>query len=155
MPDQGNSYPSASPFTGTPGAEKTGGASGVTPTLFAMGDHQHPRLTSAANITLDANGQAAVTFTRTFDVEPVPFLSPIGVFGASPPEAHVESWIMTGPLFSGANIRGTRPAGQTLAAVTVLSVSVAAGGQTVGPQNTAPAANVRFGCIFLQPSAPA
>ncbi len=147
--------PPIQPFTLTPGSEKTGGDAGNDPTQFAMGNHQHPRPSSAANVTLDSNGIVAVNFTRTFDVEPVAFCSPIGIFGSSPPEAHVESWIMTGPLYTGANLRGTRQASQNLAAVTVLGVSVAVGGQSVGPLNTSPAAGVRFSCIFLQPSAPA
>jgi hypothetical protein len=70
-------------------------------------DHQHPRLTSSTNHTLDANGFVTVTFTRTFDTEPAINLTAIGS-GTSPIPDFRAEFIKTGALWTGATIFGQR-----------------------------------------------
>lgn len=120
--------------------------------MYALPDHQHQRLTSASVVTLDGSGEATVTFTRTFATEPAAAITPIGAYGTETPMGVVASWIKTGPLWTGAVVKGVKPTSQALLGVTVLGISVVAGGQTVTPQFTSPASGARFSCIFLQAS---
>ncbi len=73
--------------------------------LGARADHQHPRLTSAANATLDANGMATITFTRTFYAEPVLVFGSIGSGTTPVPEFRGEL-IKTGDVWTGVRIYG-------------------------------------------------
>lgn len=141
--------------TSIPLAEKTGGAAGAVPGEYSDAAHQHPRLTSATKVTLDASGVATATFTRSFSTEPTVDLTPI-----MPGQAclmQVDGWIrevMT-PTPSGAYVgcvvRGYKVGTQTLAAVTVLSISVAVGSQVVNLLS--PANGVGVSVIALQSSA--
>lgn len=70
-------------------------------------DHQHPRLTSSTNHTLDANGFATITFTRTFDSEPAIALTALGS-GTDPVPDFRADFIKTGNLWTGATIYGSR-----------------------------------------------
>lgn len=58
------------PATVIPAREAIGGGMGTSDKKFAMEDHQHPRLSSATYATLNASGQAAITFSRTFTNKP-------------------------------------------------------------------------------------
>jgi hypothetical protein len=63
----------------TPVPENTTPAAGTMP-LAARGDHVHERLTSVgAEVTqvLDANGEAAITFTRKFTKNPTVIISEV------------------------------------------------------------------------------
>lgn len=111
-------------------------------------DHTHPRLTSASNHTLGADGTVEVTFTRTFDREPViaclslASMDPVPDFTATP--------IKTGDVWTGARIYGERK--RALPLLTGILV--------VGPLITAlsgfkpwePAAGARVSVIALQAS---
>lgn len=130
-----------------PASEGTG-AIGPDDGMFARARHQHPRITSSVPLTLDSNGQGVATFSRAFSTEPLPAFAQMPPMTLGPCIFLVESWIMTGQTFTGANIRGYRLSGpQNLAAVTVLGVSVAIGGQTVTTYG--PADNVKVSVIML------
>lgn len=122
-----------------PASESSTPVVGTDIQMYALPDHQHPRLTSSVPLTLDANGAGVATFSRGFATEPLPAFAKMPGTPSGPCIFDVESWIMTGALFTGANIKGYRLSGpQNLAAVTVLGISVAVGGQgitTYGPAN--------------------
>ena len=115
------------------------GAVGSDVAMYARGDHQHPRVSSSKPVTLDANGQGVATFSRPFTSEPLPAFAQMPPLGVGPCIFLVESWVMSGSEYVGANVRGYRlSAPQNLATVQVLGISVAVGGQTVttyGPAN--------------------
>lgn len=144
--------------TSLPSVESKDGAAGPDMTKFTAGKHSHPRLTSATIVTLDAGGLSTATFTRSFANEPSIDLTPIAPGGAQPVALQVESWVreVVSPTPSGAYVgcvvKGFRAAPTTLAAVTVATVSVAVGAQTVTPFS-GPAAGVRVSVIALQNSA--
>lgn len=140
------------PADTTPPSESTGGAVGSQSDRFARADHRHPRITWSRNVMLDANGVGVADFSsKPFASKPVPSFSKVSG-AAGPCSFEVIDWIMSGANYVGANIKGYRTAGpnQTLAAVTVLSVSVAVGGQTVNTYG--PAANVEVSVIMLPDS---
>lgn len=60
LPRPANTPPSSEALAGVAGAD----------TDYARADHQHPRLTSTTYATLNAQGQATVTFSRTFVNKP-------------------------------------------------------------------------------------
>lgn len=83
-----------------------------TPTAGAMSkatraDHQHPRLTSADNYTLDANGFVTITFSRTFSTEPAIVMNALGS-GTDPVPDFRAQFNKTGALWTGATIYGQR-----------------------------------------------
>lgn len=119
---------------------------------YALDDHRHQRLSSASVVTLGASGMATVTFTRPFDVEPVPVLTEIMDSGTGQPMiCAVTAWTKTGSQWTGATIKGWRSSSTTLAAVTVLGISVAVGAQTINPFGGS-AVGARVACVFIQPS---
>lgn len=101
---------------------------------------------------LDAQGVGSTTFSRPFASEPLPNLTlmPGGIAG--PCIFEVTSWIMTGPNYTGANIKGYKLAApsQTLAAVSVVGISVAVGGQTITTYG--PAAGAKVSVVMLPDS---
>lgn len=137
-----------------PPGEKTGGSVGADSVMYARADHQHPRLTSATIVTLDSNGLATVAFTRSFPVEPSVDLTPIAPGGTQPVALQVDSWVMTGADYTGCIVKGFRGQSTTLAAVTVVGISVAVGSQTVNPFSAPAASGVRVSVIALQTSTP-
>lgn len=145
--------PVPTPSAVVPSSEKTGGAVGSDVTQFARADHQHPRMTSSTPVLLNASGEGVATFTRPFPTAPIPSFAQIpatdGATVSGPPCVfRVKSWIKTGADFTGANIEGfmlSPPTG--LAAVTVLGISVAVGGQTY--VTFGPAASVNVSVIML------
>lgn len=148
--NQGSNIPAPMPSDIVPPSEGSGGV-GASTGMFARADHQHPRITSSRPLTLDANGQGVATFSKSFVNEPVPAFAQMPGGTAGPCVFAVESWIMTGPLYTGANIRGWRLAAPTpLAAVTVLAVSVAIGGQTITTYG--PASGAKVSVIMLPDS---
>jgi hypothetical protein len=149
---QSTSVPPPMPADATPSSESRTGSVGATSDRFARADHQHPRLTSATIVTLDGSGLATATFTRSFPVEPSVDLTPIAPGGTQPVALQVDSWVMTGPDYTGCIVRGYRGAPTTLAAVSVVGISVAVGSQTVNPFSGS-ASGVRVSVIALQNSA--
>ncbi len=137
-----------------PSPEKTGAAIGTDMQMYALPDHQHPRLTSATQVTLDANGLATVVFTRSFPAEPAVDLTPIAPGGTQPVTLQVDSFVMTGANYTGCIIKGFRGQATTLAAVTVVGISVAVGAQTVTPFSAPAASGVRVSVIALMNSNP-
>jgi hypothetical protein len=93
----GSSMPAPEKRTATPGQMAEASRS----------DHQHPRLTSAANATLDASGYATVMFTRTFDAEPVLVFGSIGSGTTPVPEFRGEL-IQSAGLYTGVRVFGQR-----------------------------------------------
>ena len=144
---QGVSVPAPQPAESLPRSEGTGSI-GTEANTFARGDHQHPRITSSVPLTLNAQGQGVATFSRPFTSEPLPAFAQMPPMTLGPCIFLVESWVMDGTDFVGANVRGYRLAApQNLAAVTVLGISVAVGGQTVTTYG--PADNVKVSVIML------
>lgn len=154
------------PATDIPAPEATGGNAGDDAHRFAMKGHQHPRLTSTTIGSLGTNGlSAAMMFSRTFAAEPGTVLTPIRPGGTQPVSLEINAWIMangqtyaagqTIPANAGAYVgcivKGYRGASTTLAAVTVLGVSVAVGSQTINP-NSGSVNGVRFSCVVVQRS---
>ena len=140
------------PYASVPAVESRTGSAGTDATVFAMGNHQHPRLTSAGYVTTAGDGTATVSFTRSFPTAPTYTLNPVGNFGQSPPMANVTSWVQSGSDYVGANIKAVRPANSApLAAVTVLGISVSVGAQVVTPVFS-DAGGVLFSCTFLMQS---
>lgn len=95
------------PATATPKSETTGGGLGTQSSRFAMEDHQHPRLTSTTYATLDTDGRATVTFTRSFTNKPGFSITEIDTNKTQPLVCVVESFIGTGP-YTGCVIKGFR-----------------------------------------------
>lgn len=124
MPVPGDATPKSEATTGKPGA--------VSP--YARADHEHPRLTSAGSVVLDANGDATVTFTRTFSAPPNMHYSYEEASNGQPIIIKRMGWVMTGGLYTGVTIHGYRL--QRLPAVlTLLSALVnydIAGGSAAG-----------------------
>lgn len=133
--------------TTAPKGEARSAGIGAQSMKYALEDHQHPRLTSATIVTLDATNTATVTFTRTFAVEPSIDLTPIAPGGTQPVILQVDSWVQDGGgLYTGCVIRGYRmntlPATLTLLTALV-NFSVSSGS----------ASGVRVSVIALQNSA--
>lgn len=130
---QGSTVPPPTPADFVPPGESNTGSVGSDAVMFARADHQHPRPTSASSVTLDANGDGTVTFTRTFATAPMPAFTRVPPISGGPCVFEVTEWIpANGVNVTGAKVKGYRLSGpQSLAAVTVLGVSVAVGGQSV------------------------
>lgn len=113
-----------------PQSEATAGASGAAGQA-SRGDHKHQRLTSATTTTLDANGLATVTFTRSFASQPRIAFAYAESADAEPIILKRVSWVIDGGgNYTGVNIKGYRlrtlPA--SIALLTVLiSFSISAG----------------------------
>lgn len=91
----------------------------------SRGDHTHPRLTSATNVTLDANGYATIVFTRTFTTEPVLVFGALGT-GTGPVPDFRGELVQTGALYTGVIVYGQRNrALPTLAAVNTGLLTIA------------------------------
>jgi len=106
--DQGVFIPPPVPYVSIPAGESRTGASGSDPAQFAMGDHKHPRLTSATIVSLDGSGLATATFTRTFATMPSVDLTPITPGGTQPVALQVDSWVMSGSDYVGCVVKGYR-----------------------------------------------
>lgn len=123
---------------------------GVTPSagseeLASRGNHVHQRLTSATAGTTNAQGEATVTFTRTF--ANYPCVDPIAIESADNGMIgwKVKSWVIVGGVYTGAVIKAYRiqPLPSVLTLLTqLLSFRVDAGN----------AANIPFTCIALERS---
>lgn len=139
--------------TYVPLTESKTGAAGDDPATYSDGKHQHPRMSSSTPVALNASGAGVATFTRAFASAPLPAFAEIpgtdaGTLSGPPCVFRVKSWIKTGAEFTGANIEGFMLSPPTqLAAVQVLGVSVAIGGQTY--VTFGPAANTSVSVIML------
>ena len=109
------------PATATPKSEMTGGSVGGVPTRYAREDHQHPRLTSTTYATLGSNGQAVVSFSRTFVNKPGLNLSETdAAAGTQPLVLRGLGWVQdANGLYTGVTIQGSRA--QLLPALSPLS----------------------------------
>lgn len=92
-----NDPPLSEAKTPTPGAQQKA----------TRADHQHPRLTSATNHTLDANGFTTVTFTREFLTEPAITMNGLGS-GTGPVPDFRADFIITNGKWTGATVYGQR-----------------------------------------------
>jgi hypothetical protein len=148
---QGSNVPPPMPSDIVPSSEGAGGI-GSSTVMFARADHQHPRITSSRPLTLNASGQGVATFSKPFTNEPVPTFSQMPGGVAGPCIFAVESWIMTGDEYTGANIRGWKLAAptQTLASVNVVGIAVTVGGQSITTYG--PAAGAKVSVIMLPDS---
>ena len=134
-----------------PPGEKTGGAVGSDVVMYARADHQHPRLTSSTPVTLDANGAGAVTFSRSFPAEPMPAFARMPGGTTGPCVFDVDSWVMSGSDYVGANVKGYRlspPATQT--SVQVLGINVVLAGQAIVTYG--PASGAKVSVIMISSS---
>ena len=100
--------PPPSPYISVPSGETRAGNAGTDAAMFAMGDHKHPRLTSATIVNLDGSGLATATFTRTFTTMPSVDLTPITPGGTQPVALQVDSWVMSGSDYAGCVVKGYR-----------------------------------------------
>lgn len=105
---------------GIPASEKTGGAGGAANKAQGAG-HQHPRLTSTTYATIAANGQATVTFSRTFVNKPGLNVTETDAVSSSQPlVARGLNWVQDGNgLYTGVVIQASRA--QALPTITPLS----------------------------------
>lgn len=102
----------AVPATSVPASEATTPAVGTMMT-FARADHTHPRLSSATAHVTDANGEAVVTFTRTFAAPPCLDFTYIEAADNPPVFFKIKSYIQDGQgQYVGCVARAYR--GQTL-----------------------------------------
>lgn len=75
----------------------------------ARSDHQHPRLTSTTMVTLDANNEAVVTFTRTFSKKPGLAITFEESVDGMPISFKVKTWATDGSgNYTGCVIKGYR-----------------------------------------------
>lgn len=95
------------PMADIPPLSESGTAAAGGMPMATRADHQHQRLTSAINTTLDANGLATIEFTRTFDAEPVIVFGALGA-GTGPVPDFRADLIKTGAFWTGATIYGQR-----------------------------------------------
>lgn len=96
------------PATDAPKGEATTAAVGTDPTVFSRDGHQHPRLTSTTYATLAADNTAAVTFTRTFANKPGVVMTEVDAASNQPLVCVVQSFVMSGGLYTGCVIKGYR-----------------------------------------------
>lgn len=142
-----------------PRSEATGGSAG-SGAAVSREDHQHPRLTSASNHTLDSAGFATVTFTRTFAVEPALSLVALGAGTDAVPDFRGE-FTKTGALWTGGIVYGERarvlPTIAPISGIALLSGLVTAlNGIFAGLSGYSvrePASGARVSVIALMPSA--
>lgn len=119
-----------------PLSEKTGAALGTQTQQFALADHQHPRLTSTTYATLDASGQATVTFSRTFLNKPGINLTEADATGSTQPLVlRGLAWQRDGNgLYTGVTIQGQRA--QMLPTINPLSGTITLLGSLITGVNT-------------------
>lgn len=125
-------------------------------------DHQHPRLTATARGTLDANGDATVTFTQVFDVEPAVTVISIGAkaAGKTVPDFDVTFVTDANGKFTGCTIYGRRaralPQQQPVSVLAVLTGVITGVNNLVtsltGYDTTEPAAGAGFSLIAVKTS---
>lgn len=125
------------PATATPRSEMTGGKTGDVAARYAREDHQHPRLTSTTYATLASNGQATVTFSRTFVNKPGLNMSETdAVAGSQPLVLRGLSWVQdANGLYTGVVVQGSRA--QLLPALSPLSTVLTLVSGVVTGVNTA------------------
>jgi hypothetical protein len=120
--------------------------------MAARDDHKHPRLSSATVQSLDANGEAAITFTRAFAAMPAVICLLYEASDAQPVVFKVKAWTKDAQgNYTGCTIKGYRssilPALSGIALLTGLITALANynvfGGSAAGAQ---------FCCLAVQPS---
>lgn len=135
-----NDMPISEATTATPGAV----AKATRP------DHRHPRLTSVQRVTLDANGLAIVTYTRTFTAKPGVVLTAINPSGRTV-FLEVVSDTQSGGLYTGCTVKGVRSAQIAgLGSIVLLTTLITA--LTTYDPTGAPASGVEVSVIAIQPS---
>lgn len=96
----------------------------------ARADHKHPRPSSVQRVTLDANGLATVTYTRSFASKPgvIPCAVNPNPPGGRPVLVEIVSDVVVNGLYTGVNIKGYRSQPlPTLAGVSGLLTAVITG----------------------------
>lgn len=112
-------------------------------------DHQHPRLTSTANGTLNAQGEATITFTRVFATKPSVITLYVEAADGQPVVFKVKSWAQNGQGgYTGCVIKGYRS--QT---IPTNLVTLLLGG--VFNLFNGSASGVEYTLVAVTPSAPA
>lgn len=134
------------PATVAPKGEATVAAVGPDPTVFALDQHQHPRLTSTTYATVASGSTVTVTFTRSFANKPGMVMTEIegdATASAQPSTFKVLSWVQDGGgLYTGAVIKVWRAqvVPQNLATLLLSAVYTIFGAAVVGTQ---------FACIAI------
>lgn len=96
--------------TTPPKGETTAAVAGMT-TKAQGADHQHPRLTSTTYATLDSNGRATITFTRSFLNKPGFSITEIDTSKTQPLVCVIESFVQPGGAgtpYTGCVVKGYR-----------------------------------------------
>lgn len=93
-----NSAPTAEAVSASPGSMD----------MASRADHTHPRLTATATGTLNASGEATITFTRSFASKPAVTVLYVEATDNQPVVFKVKSWTMTGGNYTGCVIKGYR-----------------------------------------------
>lgn len=129
-------------------------------------DHQHPRLTATAKGTLDATGNATVTFTQVFDNEPAVTVISVGAKAAgwAVPDFDVAPVTNAQGKFTGCTVYGRRArrlptqplAGGPISVLALLGVVItgvnALAASITGYDATEDAANAGFYLIAVKAS---
>lgn len=143
-------------------------AEGGSPALGAVqmipyADHIHPRLTATAKGTLDASGNATVTFTQAFDAEPGVTVTSVDVKAGGKPVPRFDiTFTLTAGKYTGCTVYGERQRPlPTLAQASggLLGALVTSVNAVLAPLSgflpTEPAAGAGFSLIAVKTSAAA
>lgn len=121
--------------------------------MASRDDHKHPRLSSASVSMLNASGEAAMTFSRSFTAMPAVMCLLIEAADSQPVVFKVKTWTQDAQNnYTGCTIKGSRssilPALSGILLIGPLISSLANfnvfGGSAAGAQ---------FCCVAIQPSA--
>lgn len=96
------------PFADTPPLAEGGSAAAGGMSMATRADHQHPRLTATANGTLNASGEATITFSRIFPSKPSVIITLVESPDNQPVVFKVKSWTTNGSDYTGCTIKGYR-----------------------------------------------
>lgn len=120
--------------------------------MASRDDHKHPRLSSATVATLNASGEATVTFTRLFAAMPVVICTLYEAADNQPVVFKVKSWTQdANGNYTGCTVKGARSATlPAMAGLTLVTgvISALANFNVFGGS----AAGAQFCCLALQPS---
>lgn len=87
--------PMPQPSNILPSTEITAGAIGTDQSMYALANHQHPRITRSAIVTTDAGGNWSVTWSAALPAAPITLPLPING-GSNPALCNVTTSTTTG-----------------------------------------------------------
>lgn len=104
----GGSKPGGVPLSNNPGLTEAGSGQAGTMPMASRGDHTHPRLSATANGTLNASGEATITFTRSFANKPSVIITYVEAADNQPLVFKVKTWTQSGATYTGCVIKAYR-----------------------------------------------